>query len=157
MTAFKEDLRALAARVGADPGDPSDEHARWAVYERAVPEAAAWPDLLRLVEREPDGAVASAAVVKLLEEVPDGLRARCVAALPPGGTREYARVRARELAILEDLAAGAEVPGAGEWSPWLQLRAAGSARHRGVLEALAATGASRRIRHTARATLRTLP
>lgn len=154
--AFEERLRDLAARVGADPPDPADEHARWALYARAAPVEEARPDLLWLVEREPDGALASAVVVRLLESVPQDLRPRCVAALPPGRTREYARVRARELAILEDLAAGAEVPDVGEWTPWLQLRAAAAARHRGVLEALAATGATRRIRHTARTTLRTL-
>lgn len=152
---FTEELRALAQRLGADHGALDSEHARWAVYSRAIRVEREWPLLLELVRQEPDGPLASTVVVTLLGVLPATRRMDYVEALPAGRSRDHASLRARELLVLEGVARGG--PGAGGpdpevsgWSNWLQLRAAESAQDTRVLDALGADGATRRIRHTAK-------
>ncbi|WKE69392.1 hypothetical protein [Streptomyces sp. WP-1] len=124
-----------------------------------VPEE--WPELLELVEQEPDDAIASSLVVNIMEIVPDSRRMQYVAALPPGRDREYAATRARELSILDKLSTESGASNdvefdAQSWSTWLQLRAADSARNETLLEALRAAGATKRIRAAAERRLRSL-
>ena len=158
---FEERLRALAGRVGSNHGSLESGHARWDIYSQAIPIAGEWPELLELVRQEPDDSIASSMVVKIMEVVPDSRRMEYVAALPPGRAREYAATRARELSIFERLSTGGDVSDEVEsstqnWSTWLQLRAANSARNEPVLEALSASGASKRIRAAAEQRLRSL-
>jgi hypothetical protein len=160
-SSFEERLRALAGRVGIDHGSLESGHARWAIYSQAISIAEERSELLELVRREPDESIASSMVVKIMELVPDSRRIDYVTALPPGRAREYAATRARELSVFEKLCtvsgASDEVEfGTQNWSTWLQLRAANSARNQTVLEVLTATGASKRIRAAAEQRLRSL-
>lgn len=156
---FGERIGALARRVGADLGDLGSGHVRWGIYSRAMEDRGEWPELLELVREEPDSPVASAVVVGLLEVLPDHLRMDYVLALPPGGDREYATNRARDLAMLERISAGSwtscdERFDIQDWSAWLQLQAANKANDVPVLEGLSSLGKTKRIRAAAERRLR---
>ncbi|MEV4601662.1 hypothetical protein AB0K15_30200 [Amycolatopsis sp. NPDC049253] len=124
MTPFQTRLTALARRLGAEPGDLDDGHARWAVYLEAVGRAEEWPVVPDLIADQPDLPLAAAVVVRALEVLPEARRADFVAALPEGPSREYAATRARELVVLELLAAGSGPEFDTRWTNWLQLRVA---------------------------------
>lgn len=158
---FEDRLKSLARRVGAGQDSLESGHARWSVYSQAIKIEIEWPELLELVRQEPDKSIASSVVVKIMEDMPDCRRMDYVAALPSGGPREYAATRAHELSIIERLSVARETSDEMEfntqnWSAWLQLRAANSARSEVVLEALSTNGASKRIRGAASQRLRSL-
>ncbi|WIX79297.1 hypothetical protein QRX50_00310 [Amycolatopsis carbonis] len=152
---FEERLAALVGRLGVAPRDLDDGHARWAVYAEAVGRAEEWPAVLDLIEDEPDLPVAAAVVVRALDVLPEAQRADFVAALPEGRSREFAATRARELVILDRVAAG-DGPefDVRRWTNWLQLRAATTINVEQTLEALSSSGATRRIRSAAAQRLR---
>lgn len=154
MTPFQTRLTALARRLGAEPGDLDDGHARWAVYLEAIGRAEEWPVVPDLIADEPDLPLAAAVVVRALEVLPEARRADFVAALPEGLSREYAATRARELVVLELLAAGSGPEFDTRWTNWLQLRVATTISVAKTLEALSTSGATRRIRNAAARRLR---
>lgn len=158
--ALRDAVTALARTVaGQDlPADEDwwqDGHARWELYRRAAEAEDAGERLLAAVAAESDLPLASAVAVMMLEKVPAGERGRWVDALDPE-VRDFARKREHELAVLDTLTAGeppAGSPSAQEiaaWSDWLQLRVAGAARDRPLLELLAGSGRTKRIRGEAR-------
>jgi hypothetical protein len=151
---MKQKLRSMAERLGGGGADLESGHTRWEIYARAIEIPGEWPALLELVRSEPDISIASSVVLKVMEVVPASQRLDYVAALPAGKSREYAATRARELSIWETItktsvASGEEEFDTRSWSTWLQLRAADSARDEAILEALSATGATKRIRAVA--------
>ncbi|MFF4593484.1 hypothetical protein [Amycolatopsis sp. NPDC001319] len=125
------------------------------MYAEAIGRAEEWPAVLDLIADEPDLPIAAAVVVRALEVLPDARRADFVAALPEGRSREYAATRARELVVLETMAAG-DGPefDVRRWTNWLQLRAATTINAEQTLEALSTSGATRRIRSAAARRLR---
>ncbi|MEU6484298.1 hypothetical protein [Streptomyces sp. NPDC046887] len=152
---LRQALQDLARELGTPlPPGPDDSHAPWEVYRAALRSETARPLLPAAVRAEPDGALASGVVGEVLELLPRPERDTWVAALPPA-VRAFSERRARELAILDDLRAEAPalVPEVTDWSDWLQLRAAIEVRHPGVLNALADSGRTKRIRRTARESL----
>ncbi|MFJ4106548.1 hypothetical protein [Oerskovia enterophila] len=143
-------------------GDLADEHARWALYDQAL--GRGLHDLVAAAVAEDDDQVmASGVVVAALERVPSVDRARWVALTSDWAVADFVARRAAELEILESVSG--VVPASDEglrraaegldvdaWSDWLQLRAASSATRADVLDALAASGRTRRIRHVAATT-----
>ncbi|WLQ45578.1 hypothetical protein P8A22_07585 [Streptomyces laculatispora] len=159
-SALRDAVTALAQMVaGQDvPADGTwwqDSHARWELYRRAAGTVDAGERLLAGVAAESDLPLASAVVVMMLERVPAGERGRWMDVLDPE-VRDFSREREHELAVLDALTPGephAGSPSAQEiaaWSDWLQLRVAGAARDRPLLELLADSGRTKRIRGEAR-------
>ncbi|TYB66660.1 hypothetical protein FXF51_16285 [Nonomuraea sp. PA05] len=158
MTEFLHQAVAELARLhGEEIADWTDEHERWRVYRRALQDRGvhAMDPLGRAVVHERDAALALTVVLRVLELVPAGERAAWIRRLPQPGDRDYADARARDLAVLDALA---EPAGDGEegsyaeagWSDWLQLRLAETSPRRRLLEHLAASGSTKRIRRIAR-------
>ncbi|MBE7701766.1 hypothetical protein H9623_15845 [Oerskovia sp. Sa1BUA8] len=156
----RAELRRLARDL-AFSGDLADEHARWALYQKALQHGALEP-LFRAVADDSDHVMAGGAVVVALELVPPVERARWVGLTSDWTVANFVARRAAELAILESVsgavaASGGELRSLGDgldvecWSDWLQLRAASSATRADVLDALAGGGRTRRIRYAAAA------
>ena len=155
------DLSRLARDL-AFSGDLADEHVRWALYNQAL--GRGLHDLVAAAVAEDDDQVmASGVVVAALERVPSVDRERWVALTSEWTVADFVARRAAELEILESVSGvvpasdeglrrAAEELDVDAWSDWLQLRAASSARRAEVLDALAASGRTRRIRHVAATT-----
>ncbi len=141
-------VETIAACLGADVSGLGDEHARWAVYRRAMGVPKMWERLADAVREEPDQAVALSVVLCMLERVPTADRERWPQVIASLQKREFAQRRAEELAVLERAMAGADSHEA-EWSRWLQERLSERATSVDLLERLAAEGATKRIRRTA--------
>ncbi|MFD8079390.1 hypothetical protein ACFV3E_42990 [Streptomyces sp. NPDC059718] len=148
---------ALAHRLGATPGDLSDdlsddEHERWSLYRRAFDDPACLPDLYDAVAVEPDPSVALGIVLHVLGRLPPSDHPVWTDRLGTERGRAYAARRARELGVLQSasvtaLLGDASVPES--WSDWLQLRLAASSDESAVLNRLAAAGRTKRIRRLA--------
>ena len=156
---FEQALELLAERM-AESGELESGHVRWAIYCRAMDCPEEWPNLLTVVQLEPDPAISSSVVIQMLDRVPLEQREDYVKALPPGKSRELAATRAREIRILNLLSEGRSdhLP-AGDlrvdsWTNWLQLRAASSVNDFHVLDSLSRVGRTRRVRSTATTRLR---
>ncbi|MEU2496406.1 hypothetical protein [Streptomyces sp. NPDC007883] len=150
--ALRDALRRLEEHLGRSLPNPSDGHARWALYRAALTSDAARPALLAAVTAEPDDALASGVVGEVLERLPRAERDTWVRVLAPA-VRAFSERRAQELGTLEDLRTGAIDPDrlprlVDDWSDWLQFRAATEADAT-VRRALAASGRTKRIRRTA--------
>ncbi|MFE6286586.1 hypothetical protein [Streptomyces sp. NPDC057877] len=152
----------VARRTGNGTVDPSDGHARWEVYRRAMDSPDEWDALLEIVGREPDPSIAMSVVLRMLERVPEAERTAWAERVPLEEKRSSALLRVRELRILEAARGAAaaerapasdEVP---EWSDWLQRRAAEESVSPEVLELLSQSGRTRRVRHVAAQRLRVL-
>ncbi|MCA5892533.1 hypothetical protein LEP48_04090 [Isoptericola sp. NEAU-Y5] len=151
---FNEAVQELAVLARVDPSLAlEDEHVRWAVYEASVSD----PERHRLLQvavcGEVNAPLASAVVTRVLEAISDGERGQWVDLLPPGRLQEFARTRAAELHVWDDLADGALGESRrgelGGWSQWLQLRAAEQSNIVWVLDELSRIGATKRIRRLA--------
>ncbi|WAL63830.1 hypothetical protein ORV05_22905 [Amycolatopsis cynarae] len=165
MTVMPSGLRVIIAEIegklGDEATDPADEHARWNLYVRAAEVEHCWPQLREAIALEEDRAVASSLVVRMLERVPAEEREDWSCLLPAEEDRDFALRRARELNFLEAVLLGSPEEERGDlrfetWSPWLQLRLAGSSEDRDILALLAESGATRRIRAGAAARRRSL-
>ncbi|WP_354644357.1 hypothetical protein [Kitasatospora camelliae] len=154
-----EVVGSLADRCGTVPGDPADEHDRWAVYRRALAEPACLPDLFDAVALEPDSALVLTVVLNLLGALPAADRPVWIGRLGTGDSRAHATRRARELAVLQsgsvtELLTDPSVQDL--WSDWLQLGLAAASPEPAVLGRLADHGRTRRIRRLATTRARTL-
>ncbi|UKD59501.1 hypothetical protein L3Q65_23180 [Amycolatopsis sp. FU40] len=155
---FVRDLRNLARELEIKVDSFESGHARWHLYSRAIRVSVGIDRLIPLLSCEPDATIAASVALQCLEEVPEPLLASVVNALPAGGSQGLARARMADLSVLDALASRpSEPPGATSmagWSQWLQLRAAKLSSHRQVLEYLASSGATKRIRREALARAR---
>ncbi|KUJ41139.1 hypothetical protein AB0N87_09415 [Streptomyces sp. NPDC093228] len=152
-------LAVLAGRLGVDPGDPSDEHDRWAVYRDALDDPAHLPDLFDVVALEPLDSISLGIVLHLLGGLPPSERPSWIDRLGNDRSRAYATCRARELAVLQgdSVTALLDDPSVQDsWSDWLQLGLAGSSDERAVLHRLATEGRTKRIRRLASERIRTI-
>ncbi|MFD8035516.1 hypothetical protein ACFV3F_43720 [Streptomyces sp. NPDC059717] len=152
-------LAALAARLGADPGDPSDEHDRWAVYREALDDPAHLPDLFDVVALEPLDSISLGIVLHLLGSLPPSERPSWIDRLGTDRSRAYATRRAREVAVLQadSVTALLDDPSVQDsWSDWLQLGLADSSDEPAVLHRLATEGRTKRVRRLASERIRTI-
>ncbi|WP_405770283.1 hypothetical protein OG539_37000 [Actinacidiphila glaucinigra] len=143
---------ALAQRLGATPGDLSDEHERWALYRRALEDPACLPGLYDAVAVEPDQSVALGIVLHVLGGLPPSERPAWVDRLGTERGRAFAARRAREIGILQSAsvtALFADEAVQDPWSDWLQLCLAESSQEPAVLNRFAAAGRTKRIRRLA--------
>lgn len=153
---FAELLARIAVAVGLPVVDWRDEHDRLALYAAAVQAPENASPLKSVVAREPVEGVATALLFAALDMYPDPAdRDEWVAALPPD-RRAFAAQRVRELRVLEavldgDAVSDEDVTG---WPAWLQRRAVDCSTSRPLLERLAATGRSKKIRNIAADALR---
>ncbi|TFV33510.1 hypothetical protein E4K10_35565 [Streptomyces sp. T1317-0309] len=159
MTADLEAVLAvLAGRLGADPGDPSDEHDRWAVYREALDDPAicricstSWPS-------SPSTASPSASSCTYRQSPPSE-RPSWIDRLGTDRSRAYATRRAREVAVLQgdSVTALLDDPSVQDsWSDWLQLGLADSSDEPAVLHRLATEGRTKRVRRLASERIRTI-
>ncbi|MFB9928065.1 hypothetical protein ACFORO_38345 [Amycolatopsis halotolerans] len=150
---FVRDLRKLAHDVGLEAGSFESGHDRWSCYRRAMRLPGAIDQLISLIGREPDNTIAASVSLSCLEQVPGVLRERVVSALPDGYSQDLARARMADLSVLDDLVSRSSVAfestSMESWSQWLQLRAAKLSSSRKVLEYLASSGVTKRIRREA--------
>ncbi|MGW4398458.1 hypothetical protein ACWEHA_24515 [Amycolatopsis nivea] len=150
---FVRTLRKLARETGQEEDSFESGHARWRVYSATLRFPGRTDQLISLIGHEPDKAIAVSVALKCLEELPAQLREKVANALPVGGSQEFVRARMADLSVLDALVSrpGDPVEPASmeRWSPWLQLRAATSSSHQQVLEHLASSGCTKRIRREA--------
>ncbi|MFD0152174.1 hypothetical protein ACWGQ4_32395 [Streptomyces sp. NPDC055721] len=150
---LRDAVRRLAGLVGRAVPDMTDGHARWELYRAALASDTARPGLLAAVAAEADGALASAVVGEAMELVPRADREAWVQALAPS-VRAFNERRAHELGTLEDLRSRSTVQAPApelvdSWSDWLQLRIAAEVSDPSVLQVLAESGRTKRIRRAA--------
>ncbi len=156
---MRHPLRQLEAILGTTViADYSDDHTRWGLYRTAINAPEALPTLLRAVSVEQDASLASGVVGEVLERIDPQARPAWVQALDPS-VREFSARRTRELHVLESIRSGtfpatqvADV--IDEWSNWLQLRIATDVSDKVINQALSERGRTKRIRNTARNSLR---
>ncbi|WP_030454172.1 hypothetical protein [Herbidospora cretacea] len=156
MDSLDEVIDRLAALIGVDMGaERDDEHRRWELYCRALDDldesrAELLHDVVRL---ESEGEIALGVALRVLPVVPPERRPDWVNRLAGERERRYADNRREDLDLLDRFRAlpgGADVQfDVTSWSQWLQLRMAENVAHTGVLERLASSGSTKRIRRTA--------
>ncbi|WP_275294719.1 hypothetical protein [Amycolatopsis sp. La24] len=150
---FVRDLRKLAHETGLEGDSFESGHARWRVYSAALRIPGRADQLISALGHEPDEAIAVSVALKCIEELPEPLREMVASTLPVGNSQEFVRARMADLSVLDALVSrpGDQVEPASmeRWSPWLQLRAATSSSRQQVLEYLASSGRTKRIRRTA--------
>lgn len=147
----------ISARLGGVAAETESEHGRWRLYLRAMDSPADRELLLRAVEVEPDQSVALSIVLEMMERLPSVESREWVHRLPPGRNRQFAEQRARDFCVMETLREGGTVvSGPGDWSIWLQIRAAEVSTDSGLLTRLAETGGTKRVRRIAAERLRLL-
>ena len=149
--------RLARAVAGGTASAWRDEHARWDLYRQAATIPQATELLRQVVEIEPVGSLASAAVVMMLERVIPSERIGWIEVLDPS-VRSYPEVRARELGILEVVSSGVLRDGVNadtveDWSDWLQRRVAESSGNRQILSVLADHARTKKIRRLAQEAL----
>ncbi|GLX94176.1 hypothetical protein [Herbidospora sp. NBRC 101105] len=156
MDGLDEVIDRLAALTGVDMGaERDDEHKRWELYRRALDDLdESRAELLREVVRlEGDDEIALSVALRVLPVVPSERRPGWVNQLADERNRRYADNRRADLDLLDrfrELPDGADVEcDVTSWSQWLQLRMALHVEHAGVLEQLAGSGSTKRIRRTA--------
>lgn len=174
LVALRADVAAVVAdagMLGVDvDGAVEDEHVRVRVYCEAVAAVAASgrPDagrrIVALILRDPVSSVAKTAVVQLVDEVakragdPGGFQRWAAGLLPElrrleaDGHREFVRRRVHDwsvyLAVEEGRApSSAELAGT---TPWMQRMLAERTAFLPVLELLAESGGTRKVRNIAR-------
>ncbi|MEU9200064.1 hypothetical protein [Streptomyces sp. NPDC048332] len=147
----------ISAHLGGVAAEVESEHDRWHLYLRAMDSPEGRKLLLRAVEVEPDQSVALSIVLEMMERLPSVESREWVRRLPPGKNRQFAEQRARDYCVMETLGEGGTVDGGpGDWSVWLQLRAAEVSTDSSLLTRLAETGGTKRVRRIAVDRLRLL-
>jgi len=124
------------------------------VYLASIGSADCTDLLFEAVHIESDRALALSTVLRMFEELPAENRGDWSAQLRTEKDRNYAAIRADEMAILESVKSGeAEVAWdearAVGWSDWLQTRLAGASRDSRLLQWLTEHGRTKRIRRIA--------
>ncbi len=146
--AFEPRFAEVAARHGGAV-DPSDEHARLAVYRAVLTEDGQRSALLGCLADEPDVSLATSMLAELLEIMQPSERGAALSVAPPSGS-DFLSQRAQELELLERAGRPSvddeviELVLAG--SDWLQRRVAVDAQAAAMRSALADRGRTRKVR-----------
>ncbi|GAA0980476.1 hypothetical protein GCM10009555_047030 [Acrocarpospora macrocephala] len=155
MGEFEEAIRSLADLAGEEIVDFRDEHHRWHLYQRVINSER--PDLrdvlYQVIGRDEDDALALTVVLHVLEQVPEVERHAWVDRLRTSKSHQYASARSFDIGMLESILQGAISENAWqalqERSDWLQLRLARRSESAVVLDELANSGRTKRIRRLA--------
>lgn len=146
-------VRRLALDQGVDPERALvDEHVRWLLYRESLGHIERRATIMGALAGEPDRPLASAVVFQALAVVDPEERQQWVQLLTPGAESRPAEQRARELDLIETLLAPDADPRdakPADWSQWMQLRLAEGSESAGVLDLLAESGTTKRIRQRA--------
>ncbi|MEO3863387.1 hypothetical protein [Acrocarpospora sp. B8E8] len=155
MGEFEEVIRSLADLAGEEIVDFRDEHHRWHLYQRVInSERADLRDVLyQVIGWEEDDALALTVVLHVLEQVPEVERHAWVDRLRTSESHQYASARSFDIGMLESILQGAVSENAlqalQERSDWLQLRLARRSESADVLDELANSGRTKRIKRLA--------
>lgn len=161
---LENDLRAVLAVVGGHERDipqlVADEHLRYELYIEALRNAEGrLRQVSDIISRDPDFAMREAALTAYIDEIgssaPHAVFSERVEKMGNAlETSDYARVRCDEWREMKRMAdVDFELPEADvllRASDWLQLKLSESAKSTSVLETLAASGRTRRIRNRAK-------
>jgi hypothetical protein len=150
-----ESVEALAAQVGHS-GRLGDEHDRFAVYRAALGDPSLWSTVVDGVAREPDVGVATDVLARLLELVPPEDRDGVLRA-GPVDDRGFLATREAELRVLDAVTSSSAAvvdpdlaDAVLDGSDWLQRRVVAGGSPTSLLERLAETGRTRKVRAAAR-------
>jgi hypothetical protein len=140
-------LQALAQCLDAPlPGDASDEHQRWSLYQKAICSEACHPRLLAAIFLDPDDVLVAAVVTQMMEWVDVPRREQWIELARNERDRQYASRRAREVDILRIQGAVPELTREtmSAWTDWLQIRLAETSMAVRTLDHLAQYGRTRK-------------
>ena len=155
-------LSVTAKALGKDPARFDDEHFRYRAYldELQGGSSERADEILRLVKDDPDPVMADSVVVQGIERGAaeshsvDGFEAWIARNQHVLERFPFARNRANEWLTVLKLEDGGEVPESADMSDWLQRTLSERSERVAVIQALAESGRTRRIRARAQERLR---